>query len=63
MRFNPQENFAKMDEDRNVENRVRGQMMQLNPTMVKEALEEIRNGKNKAPKNKRNETTDLFPSS
>ena len=63
MGLNPQESFAKMDEERNVENGVRGQMSHLNPPMVKEASEEIRNGKNKAPKNKRNETTDLFPSS
>ena len=53
--LNPQESFAKMDEDRNVENGVRGQMMHLNPPMVKEASEEIRNGKTKTLKNIRKE--------
>ena len=44
-----------MDEDRNVENGVRGQMMHLNPPIEKEASEEIRNRKTKAPKNIRKE--------
>ena len=40
-----------MDKDRDVKNGIRGQVMHLNPTMVKEAPEEIRNGKTEAPKN------------
>ena len=44
-----------MDEERNVENGVRGQMSHLNPPMVKEASEEIRNGKTKTLKNIRKE--------
>ena len=39
-----------MDENRNVENGVRGQMMHLNPLMEKEDPEEIGNWKTKAPK-------------
>ena len=41
---NPQESFAKMDEDRNVENGVGGQMMHLNPPMVKEAPKQENQG-------------------
>ena len=55
MGLNPQESFAKMDEERNVENGVRGQMSHLNPPMVKEASEEIRNRKTETPKNMRKE--------
>ena len=44
-----------MDKDRDVKNRVRGQVMHLNPPMMKKALEEIRNGKTEAPKNMRKE--------
>ena len=51
--FNPQESFAKMNKNRDVKNRVRGQVMHLNPLMVKEASQEIRNGKSKAAKNMR----------
>ena len=42
-----------MDENRDVENGVRGQVMHLNPPMEKEAPEEIGNRKTEAPKNVR----------
>ena len=44
-----------MDKDRDVKNRVRGQVMHLNPPMMKKTSEEIRNGKTEAPKNMRME--------
>ena len=44
-----------MDENRDVENGVRGQVMHLNPPMEKEAPEEIGNRKTEAPKNIRKE--------
>ena len=47
--LNPQKNLAKMGENRNMENGVRGQVMHLNPPMEKEAPEEIRNRKTEAP--------------
>ena len=53
--LNPQESFAKMDKDRDMKNGIWGQMMHLNPPMVKEAPKEIKNGKTKAPKNIRKE--------
>ena len=49
--FNPQKSFTQMNKDRDVKNRVRDQMMHLNPPMMKKAPEEIRNGKIEAPKN------------
>ena len=49
--LDPQKSFTKMDENRDVENGVRGQVMHLNPPMEKEASEEIRNRKTEAPKN------------
>ena len=52
---NPQESFVKMDKNRDVKNRVRSQVMHLNPPMEKEAPKEIRNGKTEAPKNVRQE--------
>jgi hypothetical protein len=42
-----------MDKDRDMKNGIRGQVMHLKPQMVKEAPEEIRNGKTEAPKNVR----------
>ena len=51
----PQESFAKMNEDRNMENRVRGQVMHLNPPILKETTEEVRNRKTEASKNIRKE--------
>ena len=49
--LNPQKSFTKMDEDRDVENGVWGQVMHLNPPMENEAPKEIRNGKTEASKN------------
>ena len=51
--LDPQESFTEMDKDRDVKNRVRDQMMHLNPPMMKKASKEIRNGKTEAPKNMR----------
>ena len=53
--LNPQESFTQMNKDRDVKNRVRGQVMHLNPPVVKEATEEVRNRKTEAPKNMRKE--------
>ena len=53
MGLDPQESFTKMDKDRNVKNRIRSQVMHLNPPMVKKAPEEIGNGKTEASKNMR----------
>ena len=55
MGLDPQKSLAKMNENRDVENGVRGQVMHLNPTMMKKASEEIRNRKTEAPKNIRKE--------
>jgi len=40
-----------VDKDRDVKDGIRGQVMHLNPPVMKEAPKEIRNGKTKAPKN------------
>ena len=53
VRLNPQEGLTQVDKDRDVQDGIRGQVMHLNPPVVKEATEEIRNGKTKAPKNMR----------
>ena len=53
VRFDPQESLTEMDRDGNMKNRIRGQVVYLNPPMVKNASEEIRNGKTEAPKNMR----------
>ena len=44
-----------MDKDRDVKDEIKGQVMHLNPPVVKEAMEEIRNRKTEAPKNMRKE--------
>ena len=49
--LDPQESFTKMDKDRDVKNRIRGQVMHLKPPMVKKTLKEVRNGKTKTTKN------------
>ena len=49
--LNPQKSFTKMDKDRDVKNRIRGQVMHLNPPVMKKAPEEIRNQKIEATKN------------
>jgi hypothetical protein len=43
--LNPQESFAKMDKDRDVKNGICGQVMHLNPPMVKEARNKSETGK------------------
>jgi hypothetical protein len=42
-----------VDKDRDVQDRIRGQMMHLNPPVMKEATEKIRNWKTEALKNMR----------
>jgi len=42
-----------MNKDRDVKSRIRGQVMHLNPPVLKKAPEEIRNRKSEAPKNMR----------
>ena len=51
----PQEGFTQVDKDRDVKDEIKGQVMHLNPPVVKEAMEEIRNRKTEAPKNMRKE--------
>ena len=51
MRFDPQKRLAEMDKDRNMKNRIRGQVVHLNPPMMKKTSEEIINRKTEAPKN------------
>ena len=51
----PQEGFTQVDKDRDVKDGIRGQVMHLNPPVVKEATEEVRNRKTEAPKNMRKE--------
>ena len=51
--LDPHKGFTQVNKDRDVEDGIRGQVMQLNPPMVKKASEEIRNGKTEAPKNMR----------
>ena len=51
--LNPQKSFTQMNKDRDVKSRIRGQVMHLNPPVLKEAPEEIRNRKSEAPKNMR----------
>ena len=43
--LNFQESFTQMNKDRDVKNRIRGQVMHLNPPVLKKAPEEIRNQK------------------
>ena len=49
-----------MDKDRDVKDGIRGQVMHLNPPVVKEATEEVRNRKTEAPKNMRKENNRLI---
>ena len=49
--LDPQESFTKMDKDRDVKNRIRGQVMHLKPPMVKKTPKEVRNRKTKTTKN------------
>ena len=51
--LDPQKSLTKVEENRNVENGVRGQVMHMKPPMEKEATKEIRNRKTEAPKNMR----------
>ena len=60
VRFDHQERLAEMDKDRNMKNRIRGQVMYLNPLVVKKTPEEIRNRKTEAPKNMRMKNNRFF---
>ena len=51
--LNPQESFTQKNKDGDVKSRIRGQVMHLNPLVLKKAPEEIRNRKSEAPKNMR----------
>ena len=51
MGLDPQESFAKMDKNGDMQNGVRGQVMHLNPPMMQKTSEEIWNGKAEASKN------------
>ena len=51
--LNPQESFTEIDKDRDVKNRIRGQVMHLNPPVMNKAPEGIRNRKIEATKNMR----------
>jgi len=53
MRLDPQESLTEMDKDRNMKNRIRGQVMYLNSLVVKKASKEIKNRKPEASKNVR----------
>jgi hypothetical protein len=41
MGFDTQESFAEMDKDGDMQNRVRGQVMHLNPPIIQKTSEEI----------------------
>ena len=53
--LDPQESFTKMNKDRDVKNGIRGQVMHLNPPMVKKTPKEVGNRKTKTTKNMRKE--------
>ena len=55
MGLDPKEGFTQVDKDSDVKDGIRGQVMHLNPPVVKEATEEVRNRKIEAPKNMRKE--------
>jgi len=59
--LNPQENFAKMDKDRNVKNGIWSQVMHLNSPVMKKAPEEIRHRKTEVPKNMRKKNNRFVP--
>ena len=61
MGLDPQESFEQVDENQDVENGVRDQVMHLNPPMEKKAPEEIGNRKTEAPKNMRKENNRFVP--
>ena len=59
--LNPQKSFTQMNKDQDFKNRVRGQMMHLNPPVMKKTSEEIGNRKTEAPKNMRKENNRFIP--
>ena len=59
--LNPQKSFTQMNKDQDVKNRVRGQVMHLNPPMMKKISEKVRNGKTEAPKNMRKKNNRFVP--
>ena len=59
--LNSQKGLAQVDKDRDVEDGIRGQVMHLNPPVMKEAPEEIGNWKTEASKNIRKENDRFIP--
>jgi hypothetical protein len=49
MGFNSEESFTKMDENSNVADRIRVEMMELKPVEVKKATEEGTGGESQTP--------------
>jgi hypothetical protein len=49
MGFNSKENFTKVNENSNMANRVRGEMIELKPIEVKKATEEGTGGERQTP--------------
>ena len=49
--LNPQEGFTQEDKDRDVKDGIRGQVMHLNPPVMKEASKKIKNREAETPKN------------
>jgi hypothetical protein len=49
MGFNSKERFTKVDENSNVANRVRVEMMELKPVEIKKAMEEGTGGESQTP--------------
>ena len=53
MGFDPQKSFTEMNKNGNVKDRIWGQIMCLNPPMMKKISEEIRSGDSEATQNMR----------
>jgi len=61
MWLDAQKCLTQMNEDRNVENGIRGQVVCLNPPMEKKATKEIRSGKSKSRQKRKKELFRLYP--
>src|SRR6185437_10207114 len=51
--FDPQKGFTKMNKNQDVKDRIRGQVMHLNPLVMQETSEEIRGGDSETVQNMR----------
>ena len=58
--LDPQESFIKMDKDREVKNRIRGQVMHLNPPSDEEGPGRNQNPENRGPEEHEEKTIDSF---